>query len=111
MGINCNVSRAIIFDPKHLGGMSLRHLHTLQGILRMQYFMGQIANNDGIGKLIQLEVGNFEPFLFLLHSVYGKYTLTSTWVHKIWSFLELFQGTTTLTKSLLPSPQQQNNQS
>jgi hypothetical protein len=80
--------------------------------------IGHITNNDDVGKLIrmcieatQLEVGTFEPFIFLLHSVYGQCPLTSTWVHEIWSFLELFQGTITLTKSWLPSPQRQNDQS
>jgi hypothetical protein len=35
MGINRNVTRAIVFSPKHLGGMSLSHLHTLQDIRRL----------------------------------------------------------------------------
>jgi hypothetical protein len=32
MGINRNVSRKLVFGHKHMGGMALRHLHTLQGI-------------------------------------------------------------------------------
>jgi hypothetical protein len=51
--------------------MALRHLHTLQGIRRLQHFIVHIANNDGVGKLIricieatQLEVGTFEPICF-----------------------------------------------
>jgi hypothetical protein len=54
MPINRNVAHAIVFGPKRLGGMSLRHLHTLQGIQRGQYFIGHIANNDGVGKLIRI---------------------------------------------------------
>jgi hypothetical protein len=46
MGINRNVSRAIVFGPKHLGGISLSHLHTLQGIRRLQYFIGHIAKTN-----------------------------------------------------------------
>jgi hypothetical protein len=117
IGINRNVARAIVFGPKHLGGMSLSVLHTLQGIRRLQYFIRHIDNNDGFGKLIricveatQLELGTFKPFYLLLHSVHGHYTLTYTWVHKMWSLLELFKGTITLTNSWLPSPQRQNDQ-
>jgi hypothetical protein len=117
MGINHNVTRDIVFGPKHLNGVSLRHLHTLQGIRRLQYFIGHIANNNVVGKLLricveatQLEVGTFEPFLFLLHSAHGHYTLTFTWVHELWSFLELFKGTITLTNSCIPSPQRQHDQ-
>jgi hypothetical protein len=118
MGINRNVSRAIVFGPKQLGGMSLSQLHTLQCIIRLQYFIGYITNNDGVGKLIricieatQLEVGTFEPFIFLLHSMPVHSTLTSTWVHESWSFLQLFKGSIILTNSWLPSPQSQNDQS
>jgi hypothetical protein len=74
MSINHNVARAIVFGPNQLRGMSLSHIHTLQGIKRLQYFIGHISNNDGVGKLIQicikatqLEVGTFEPLLFLRH--------------------------------------------
>jgi hypothetical protein len=117
MGINRNVARAIVCGPKHLGGMSLSHLRTLQGIRRLQYFIVHIANNDGVGKLIhicveatQLEVSTFEPFLFLQHSVHGHYTLNSTWVHELWSFLKLFKGTVTLTNSWIPFHQRQHDQ-
>jgi hypothetical protein len=46
MGINSNVAHDIVFGPKRLGGISCSHLHTLQGIRRLQYFVGHIANND-----------------------------------------------------------------
>jgi hypothetical protein len=51
----------------------LSSLHTLQGIRRLQYFIRNISNKDGVDNIIricvestQLEVGTFEPFLFLL---------------------------------------------
>jgi hypothetical protein len=117
IGINRNVTRVIVFGPKHLGGMFLSHLHTLQGIRRLQYFIGHIASNDGVGKLIricveatQLEEGPFEPFLFVLHSIHGHYNLTSTWLHELWSFLLLLKGTITLTSSWIPFPQRQYDQ-
>jgi hypothetical protein len=37
MGINMNVSHDIIFSPKYMGGMVIRHLHTLQGIQLTHY--------------------------------------------------------------------------
>jgi hypothetical protein len=43
----------------------------------------------------QLEVGKFESFLFLLHSVHGPSELTASWILEIWSFLELFKATIT----------------
>jgi hypothetical protein len=111
MSIDRNVERAIVFIPKRFRGMSLSHLHTLQGIQIHKYFIGHIENDDGVGKLgricieaTQLEVGTFEPFLFLRHSIYGNATLTASWVHEIWSFVELFQRTVTLSNSWISSP-------
>jgi hypothetical protein len=84
--------------------MAFIQLHTLQGIRILQCFIIHITNNDGVGKSIricikatQLEVGTFNPFMFLHHSIHGHTTLTASWVHDIWSFLELFQGTITLS--------------
>jgi hypothetical protein len=110
IAIHRNVDRAIVFGPVRLVGMVLYHIHTFQSIRRIQYFIGHIAKNYGVGKIIricveatQLEVGTFEPFMFTLHSVYGPATRTSSWVLEIWSFLELFKATITLTNSWLPS--------
>jgi hypothetical protein len=50
-GINRNVSRNILFGPKHMGGMALRNLHMLQGISRIQYLIGHTVNDDGVAKL------------------------------------------------------------
>jgi hypothetical protein len=117
MDIHRNVARAaIVFGSKRLGGMVLCHLHTFKGILRIQYFIGQISNNNGVGKLMriciettQLEVGTFEPFLFTLYSMYGPDTLTVSWVLGIWSFVEIFKARINLTNSWLPSPQRHHN--
>jgi hypothetical protein len=59
----------------------------------------------------QLEVGTFEPFLFTFYLIYGPATLTVLCVLEIWSFLEIFKATITLTNRWLPSPQRQNDQS
>jgi hypothetical protein len=59
----------------------------------------------------QLEVGTFEPFLFICHSIHGHTTLTASWFHEIWSFIELFEGIITLSNSWIPSPQWQHDQS
>jgi hypothetical protein len=98
--------------------MSHRHLHTMRGIRRLQCVIGHIVDNDGIGKLIrmcieatQLEVGAFEPCVFLRHSLCGHTTLTNSWVHEIWSFLELFQGAITISNKWTPSPQRVSDQS
>jgi hypothetical protein len=106
MKINRNFARAIVFGPKYLGGMSLSHLHTLQGIRRFQCFIGHLENNYGVGKIMRIfieatqrEVRTLEPFLFLRHPTRGHTTLTAYWVNEIWSFLELFQATVTLTNS------------
>jgi hypothetical protein len=56
MAIHRNVAREIVFGPKRLGGMALYHLHTLQGIHRIQYFIGHIANNDGVCKLMIISI-------------------------------------------------------
>jgi hypothetical protein len=97
MGINRNVSRHIVFGPKFMGGMDLRH--TFQGIRCIQYLIGHITNNDGVAKLMricieatQLEVGTFEPFFFLPFSLHGPSLVSRSWINNIWSFNELFPG-------------------
>jgi hypothetical protein len=60
---------------------------------------------------IQFEVGTFEPFMFLRHPIHGHTTLTTSGMHGIWTFIELFQGTTTLSNNWTPSPQRQHDQS
>jgi hypothetical protein len=117
MGINRNVSRHIAFGPKFIDGMALRHLHTLQGIHRIQYLIGHITNNDGVAKLMricieatQLEVGMFKPFFFLPFSLHGPSLLSRSWINKIWSFNELFVGTMTVSNTWLPHPQRLQDQ-
>jgi hypothetical protein len=118
MGINRNLVQAIVFGPKRLGGMALIHLHTRQGIIRLQYFIGHITANYRVRKLIhicieatQLEVNTFEPFTFLRLSLHVPTLLTNSWVQEIWSFLKLFQGTITESNNFTPSSQWVNHQS
>jgi hypothetical protein len=53
----------------------------------------------------QLEVGSYEPFLFLKYSHAGKALLNQSWLTEIWSHLELCKGTITITNLWLPKPQ------
>jgi hypothetical protein len=113
MGINRNISRNIVFGAKGMGAMALRHLHSQQGIRRIQYLIGHITNNDGVGKLmricieaIQLEVGTFEPFFFLPYSLHGPSLLFQSWIKEKWAFNDLFNGTIIFMNSRLPHPQQ-----
>jgi hypothetical protein len=85
----------------------MHHLYTLQGRKRLQYFLFQIACNNGNGNLTricmehtQLEVGTYEPFLFLKHSYAGKSLINQTWLTAIWAHLELCKGTITTTDPL-----------
>jgi hypothetical protein len=112
MGINRNVSRHIVFVPKDMGGMALRHIHTLQGISCIQYLIGHITNNDGVAKLMricieatQLEVGTFKPFFFIPLSLVSR-----LWINEIWSFIELFSGTITILNTWLTHPQRLHGQ-
>jgi hypothetical protein len=118
MGIDRNVSSNIAFGPKHLGGMALRHLHTLQGIQRTQCLIGHLTNYDGVAKRMriyiettQLEVGTFEPFFFLLYSLHGLPIISRSWIHEIWSFNELYTGTITISNSWIPHTQRTSDKS
>jgi hypothetical protein len=112
MDINRNVSRHIVFGPKFMGGMVLRHLHTLHGIRRIKYLIGHITNNYGVAKLMRicieatnLEVGTFEPFFFLPFSLHGPSLVSRSWINEIWSFNELFSGTINISNTWLPHHQ------
>jgi hypothetical protein len=117
MSINRNVSRRVVFGPKHMGGMALMHLHVLQCIHRTKYLIGHITNNDGVGKLmricieaIQLEVVTFEPFFFLPNSLHGYTLVLISWINEIWFFNELFTGTIKISNTWLPHPQRESDQ-
>jgi hypothetical protein len=67
-----NVAPKIACGPKTLVGLEMHDLYTIQGTKWLQYFLGHIMCNDGNGNLVricmestQLEVGLYEPFLFL----------------------------------------------
>jgi hypothetical protein len=56
----------------------MHHLYTIQGTKHLQYFLVHIACNNGNGNLTriclehtQLEVGTYEPFIFLKYSSDG----------------------------------------
>jgi hypothetical protein len=87
-----------------MGGMDLRHIHTLHGTRRIQYLIGHITNNDDVAKLMriyiygtQLEVGTFKPFFFLPFSLHGPSLVSRSWINEIWSLTNY---------SLGPSPSQ-----
>jgi hypothetical protein len=75
----------MVFGPKSLGGLEMHHLYTIQGTNRLQYFMGHITCQDGNCNLMiicmdfnQLEVGTYDPFLFLNYTSAGTALLSDT---------------------------------
>jgi hypothetical protein len=81
MGIIRNVAQKIVFGPKTLGGLEMHDLYTIQGTTRLQYFLGHTMCNDRNGNLVricmestQLEVGLYEPLLFLSYKMAGSRT-------------------------------------
>jgi hypothetical protein len=117
MGINRNVSRDVVFGPKYTGVMDLHHLHTLQGMRRIQYIIGHITNNDVVAKPMpicieatQLEVRTFEQFFFLPESLHGTSLVSRSWINEIWSFIELFAGIINISNTWIPHPQRLHDQ-
>jgi hypothetical protein len=58
----------------------------------------------------QLEVGTFEPFLFLPFSLHGPSLAYRSWINEIWSFNELFSGTIIISNTWLPHQQRVHDQ-
>jgi hypothetical protein len=52
----------------------------------------------------QLEVGSYEPFLFLNYKSAGASLINDTWMMAIWEHLSLCKGTITMTDPWLPLP-------
>jgi hypothetical protein len=118
MGINRNVARKVVFGLKSLDGLEIHHLHTLQGTKLLQYFMGHLMCQDGNGNLMrmatelaQLEVGTYEPFLFLNYASAGISLLNKTWLTSIWEHLSLCKVTITTTLPWLPLKQREHDTS
>jgi hypothetical protein len=94
MGINRNVARKIFFGPKTIGCLKMPNLYTIQGTKRLQHFLCHVMCNAGNGNIMricmestQLEVGLYEPFLFLNYKVAGSHILNKTWLTAIWEHL------------------------
>jgi hypothetical protein len=116
MGINRNVARKIVFGPKTLRGLEMHDFYTIQGTKGLQYFLGHVMCNDGNGnrarifmESTQLEVGLYEPCLFLNYKMAGLHLLNKTWITAIWEHLSLSNVTITTTNPWLPLPQREHD--
>jgi hypothetical protein len=74
------------------------------------------THHDGNGNLMQicmestrLEVGAYEPFLFLDYKLAVAQLLNDTWLTAIWKHISLCKGTITMTDPWLPVPQSEHD--
>jgi len=89
--------RSIIFGPVEYGGLGLPNLYTLQGIVKINLFLGHTRLQGKSGKLLliivsqmQLHSGYGTLFLNLSFPTYGTW-LDHTWWTWLWEFSSLFQ--------------------
>jgi hypothetical protein len=90
--INRNTARSIVHGPLILGGMALPNLFTVQGIDKLQLFLGHLRLENDTGKLIRIDLSYVQLLTgsssFFLNKPYNNYKWDEWgWVTSLWSFL------------------------
>ena len=74
MGFNRNFPRAVAFGPEEMGGLSMRHLPTEQGLSQIRFLFEHIYNDTLTGRLmlialesLQAEAGTCSLLLQIPH--------------------------------------------
>jgi len=113
--LNRHTARSIIHGPRQLGGMSIPHLYTKQGLDGLKFLVGHLRAQDKTCKLIlishsclQLLLGVSTNFLNLDYNRYHSW-YTSTWLTSIWKFNTRLGIKLTIVGAWLPPPKTGNN--
>jgi hypothetical protein len=109
MGINCKAPHVLVFGTSTYGGFDLDNLAAVQVFGWIQYLMGHLRYQDGIGKLMQMlieftqvECGSLEPIFTLDYDKYMTTILTRNWATEIWAYLCLCKVKLNISGMLKP---------
>ncbi len=103
--INRNTARSIVHGPLILGGMALPNLFTVQGIDKLQLFLGHLRLENDTGKLIRIDLSYVQLLTgsssFFLNKPYNNYKWVEWgWVTSFWSFLKKNRAIPSVPSSL-----------
>jgi hypothetical protein len=106
--LNRHTPHAILFAGSRYGGLNLPELYTDQGISQIQYLVGHLHLEDGIGLQIlclishtQLHVSSAKHLFNLPFSAYSKW-IDHTWITSVWQFLAAIVATLNVQKHWVP---------
>ncbi len=106
--LNRNTSRAIIFGPEELGGLSLPELYTTEGIGQLRFLLGHLRLRDKTANLIlidvsylQLIVGSTTLFFNLPFHQYS-HSAEGGWLVSIWQFLHSIKFQLHIRRAYIP---------
>lgn len=82
--INRNMVRSIIYGPVILGGLSIPNLYTVQGLDKVQLFLGHIRLGDCTGKLLHINLTYVHLLSSSSHFFLNKHHDQYSWVETSW---------------------------
>jgi hypothetical protein len=90
--VNRNTARSIVHGPFSLGGLAIPNLYTLQGIDKLNMFLGHLRLQDETGQLIAIDLGYIQLITgatkFFLQEDPKKYNWVSRgWITSLWEFM------------------------
>jgi hypothetical protein len=93
MGFNRHFPRAVVYAPKHCGGLGLKHLAVEQGVAHVTSIMAQIRANTQLGQMFMVLIEAFQVSSGLITPVLEdtrpiRY-LDSPWINTLRDFLHM----------------------
>jgi len=97
MGYNKNMPKAVVYAPITHGRISLKHLHTKQGLQKVLQVLKHLRTCTATGKLIEITLQAYQIQAGLAVSILED-TRTLPWMNNRWitnlrQFLQSIQGT------------------
>lgn len=90
--LNRNTARSIIHGPAALGGLSLPHIHTLQGIDKLYLFLGHLRIRDRTAQLLHSDLSYLQLLtgsgsLCLNLSIADYQWVEKGWLTSLWDYV------------------------
>jgi hypothetical protein len=90
--VNRNTARSIVHGPFSLGGLAIPNLYTLQGIDKLNMFLGHLRLQDETGQLIAIDLGYIQLItgatkFFFQEDPTRYHWVSRGWITSLWEFI------------------------
>jgi hypothetical protein len=96
MGFNRHFPRAVVYAPKHCGGLGLKHLVVEQGVAHVTSMMAQIRANAQLGQMFLVLIEAFQVSSGLITPILEDTRpiqfIDSPWINTLRDFLHMISA-------------------